>query len=89
MPCPTPNQSLRMDKTYGKTKAVLAGFCLNVGEIGMTKEPEDEKVAGKAAPEDPRRAYSAEEMPAEHLAMLEQALEVAQKSKAKKSGLSR
>lgn len=51
----------------------------------MTKEPKDEKGAGKAAPEDTRRAYAVEEMPAEHLAMLEQA----QRPRAKKSGRKR
>lgn len=47
----------------------------------MTKELKDEKSAGKAAPEDTRRAYAVEEMPAEHLAMFEQA----QRSRAKMS----
>lgn len=84
---PVPHQINRLGwtKTYGKTKAVLAGFCPADVESGMTKEPKDEKGAGKAAPEDTRRAYAVEEMPAEHLAMLEQA----QRSRAKKSGRKR
>lgn len=52
----------------------------------MTKGPEDENDAEKVAPQDTRRAYAVEEAPAEHLAMLEQALEEAQRSRAKKSG---
>ena len=84
---PAPHQYNRLGwtKTYGKTKAVLAGFCPANVESGMTKEPKDEKGAGKAAPEDTRRAYAVEEMPAEHLAMLEQA----QRPRAKKSGRKR
>ncbi|HKK57818.1 hypothetical protein [Marinobacter sp.] len=41
----------------------------------MAKEPEDKKGAEKNVPQDTRRAYSIEDAPDEHLAMLEQALE--------------